>query len=66
MLELVQSLRGEGCPWDAKTCYFTLAGGHLEVLRWVRANGCPWDAETRALAAAKLGYTDSFNLSLFQ
>ena len=65
-LELVQCLRGEGCPWDEETCYWAVKQGHVEVLRWVRANGCPWDAETRALAAAKLGYTDSFNLGPFR
>ena len=57
-LELVQFLRGEGCPWDWWTCYRAVDYGHVEVLRWARENGCPWDAEARDLAA-ELGYTDN-------
>ena len=56
-LELVQWLRGEGCPWDYWTCYHAVDKGHAEMLRWARENGCPWDAEIRDLAA-ELGYTD--------
>ena len=59
-LELVQWLRGEGCPWDYGTCHNAVAYGHVEVLRWARKNGCPWTASTRDRAAAKLGYTDDF------
>ena len=59
-LELVQWLRGEGCPWDYWTCYWAVKKGHVEVLRWARENGCEWDAETRDRAAAELGYTDDF------
>ena len=68
-LELVQWLRGEGCPWDTFACAHAswrsqvAPGGHrshLEILRWLRANGCPWNAGTRDLAAAMLGYTDDF------
>ena len=63
-LELVQWLRGEGCPWDWRTCLYAVAKGHVEVLRWARENGCPWTASTRDRAAAELGYTDDFgNLS---
>ena len=58
-LELVQWLRGEGCPWDHYTCHYAAIYGHVEVLRWARENGCPWDADTRD-EAAKLGYTDDF------
>ena len=57
-LELVRWLRGEGCPWDALTCYAAVDQGHVEVLRWLRENGCPWMAEIRDKAAAELGYTD--------
>ena len=57
-LELVQWLRGKGCPWNKHACQLAVAGGHVEVLRWARENGCPWDADTRDLAAARLGYTD--------
>ena len=59
-LELVQSLRADGCPWDKSTCDFAVDGGHVEVLRWARENGCPWDTDTRAWAADKFGYTDLF------
>ena len=59
-LELVQWLRGEGCPWDAETCFRAVDFGHVEVLRWARENGCPWTAVTRDKAAEKFGYTDDF------
>ena len=59
-LELVQWLRGEGCPWDWWTCSEAVYFGRVEMLRWVRENGCPWTAGIRAAAAAKLGYTDDF------
>ena len=59
-LELVQWLRGEGCPWDEHTCYRAVMQGHVEVLRWARQNGCPWLAITRDEAADELGYTDDF------
>ena len=59
-LELVQWLRGEGCPWDWKTCFHAVNKGHVEVLRWVRENDCPWTAEIRDEAAAELRYTDDF------
>ena len=58
-LELVQWMRGGGCPWDVVTCYYAIDYGHVEVLRWARENGCPWDADTRDWAAAELGYTDN-------
>ena len=54
-LDLVQWLRGEGCPWDWTTCHFAVRYGKVEVLRWVRENGCPWTAETRDEAGAELG-----------
>ena len=57
-LQLVQWLRGEGCPWDSGTCYIAVKEGHVEVLRWAREKGCPWYAGTRDRAAAELGYTD--------
>ena len=59
-LELVQGLRGEGCPWDWLTCASAVHHGHFEVLRWARENGCPWLDLTRGKAAAKFGYTDVF------
>ena len=57
-LELVQWLRGAGCPWDRWTCSLAVYGGRVEVLRWVRENGAPWLAGTRDWAAVELGYTD--------
>ena len=59
-LELVQWLRGEGCPCNRWACFYAVALGHVEVLRWARENGCPWNTGTRDLAAAKLRYTDDF------
>ena len=59
-LQLVQWLRGKGCPWDKWTCQLAVDRGHVEVLRWARENGCEWTAATRDQAAAKLGYTDDF------
>jgi hypothetical protein len=38
---VLQWLRANGCPWDARTCTRAEAGGHTELLRWSRANGCP-------------------------
>merc|ERR1712091_309171 len=59
-LELVQWLRGEGCPWNSWTCENAVEQGHVEVLRWARENGCEWDTETILMAAAEFGYTDDF------
>ena len=58
-LELVQWMRGEGCPWDFFTCFWAVINGHVEVLRWARENGCPWRAATRDLAGLTLGYEDN-------
>ena len=59
-LELVQWLRGAGCPWDWQTCEAAVQFGDVEVLRWARENGCPWRTVHRDRAAAELGYTDDF------
>ena len=58
--ELVQWLRGNGCPWSSYTCYWAVDQGHVETLRWARENDCPWNAATRDKAAAELGYTDNY------
>ena len=58
-LEVLQWLRGEGCPWNWRTCSRAVENGNVEVLRWARENGCPWRAYTRDKAAEKLGYTDN-------
>ena len=54
-LELVQWLRGEGCPcdWNAWTCDYAAAAGQLEVLQWLRAEGCPWGVGTCYIAVEK-------------
>ena len=57
-LQVLQWLRGEGCPWNWRTCSRAVRYGHVETLRWARADGCPWTAGTRDRAAEKLGYTD--------
>ena len=59
-LELVQRLRGEGCPWDWATCAMAVEYEHVKVLRWLRENGCPWMPLTREEAHVELGYTDHF------
>ena len=73
-MELVQWLRGEGCPWDKWTCAVAVGQGigqpdphgHVEMLRWARENGCPWRPTDRDRAAAELGYTDDLgNLHMF-
>lgn len=35
--------RGNGCPWDERTCALAAEGNHIEVLKWARGNECPWD-----------------------
>ena len=42
-LELLQFLRGKGCPWDEDTCSKAARNGHLECLKYAHENGCPWD-----------------------
>ena len=59
-LELVQRLRGEGCPWDWETCAMAVEYEHVKVLRWLRENGCPWMPLTREEAHVDLGYIDHF------
>jgi hypothetical protein len=50
-LSVLQSMRANGCSWDARTCANAAQGGHLSVLQWARANGCPWDAHTCSYAS---------------
>ena len=42
-LELLEVLRGKGCPWDEFTCYTAAKNGHLECLKYAHEKGCPWD-----------------------
>ena len=48
-LEVLQSAREHGCPWDEWGCAHAAAGGHLEVLRWLREHHCPWHKWTCAM-----------------
>ena len=48
---VLQWLRENGCPWDARACAAAAEGGHLGALQWLRMNGCPWDTWTCGLAA---------------
>ena len=44
--------KANDCPWVARTCALTAAGGHVEVLKWAREHDCEWDKKTCAKAAA--------------
>lgn len=37
---MLQWARAHGCDWDARTCSYAAADGHLQVLQSARANGC--------------------------
>ena len=50
-LELLEFLRGKGCPWDEWTCEFAALNGHLECLKYAHENGCHWDEWTCSVAA---------------
>ena len=54
-LELLQSARENGCPWDETTCLKAASGGHLPVLRWAREAGCPAGGTELCAAAAGSG-----------
>lgn len=43
-LDILQWLRANGCPWDARVCTTAYMTNHLATLKWAVANGCPWDA----------------------
>ena len=45
-LELLKSLRLQGCSWNVNTCHGAAENGHLECLKYARENGCPWDEWT--------------------
>ena len=52
-LELLQFLRGKGCPWNARTCSYAAKKGHFECLKYAHENGCPWDERTCFRAAKR-------------
>ena len=56
-LELLEFLRGKGCPWDERTCSNAALNGHLECLKYAHENGCPWDERTCS-NAAKYGHLE--------
>jgi Ankyrin repeats (3 copies) len=68
-LDVIQHLRSEGCPWDAKACTaiascnhrYTAAGTTASccaTLRWLRDHGCPWLVAEVRLKAAENGNID--------
>jgi hypothetical protein len=38
---MLQWLRANGCPWDARVYEYAAQDGHEAMLQWARANGCP-------------------------
>ena len=52
--EVLQCARGQGHPWDRRTCSGAARGGYFEVLQWAtRSQGCPCnDYKIIPLAAA--------------
>jgi hypothetical protein len=56
-LELLQVLRGKGCPWNEWTCSDAAENGHLECLKYAHENGCPWNKHT-CFEAAKNGHLE--------
>ena len=58
-LEVVQWLRGNGCPWHISTCTYAMMRGPIEVLRWLRENGCWWKSYVRRRALCIFRYTDN-------
>jgi hypothetical protein len=40
-IELCQSAREQGCPWDERLCAAAAAAGHLDTLKWARGHGAP-------------------------
>ena len=50
-LELLQFLRGKGCPWNARTCSYAALNGHFECLKYAHENGYPWNESTCSSAA---------------
>ena len=56
--DIIQLLRENGCPWDARACALAAECGHLDVLKWLRENGCPCDDIDACTAAAMAGHLD--------
>ena len=56
-LDVLRTLRKNGCPWDEYTCAYAARSGHLDVLQWAHKNGCWWEERTCA-AAARCGHLE--------
>jgi hypothetical protein len=52
-LEVLQWLRGAGCPWGAGLCASAAYFGHVHILTWARGEGCPCDERTCETAAGR-------------
>jgi hypothetical protein len=53
-LEMLKALRADDCPWDARTCAYAAAGGHLAMVKWTWPNfdhDCPLCKWTCSYAA---------------
>jgi hypothetical protein len=51
-LEMLQWLRGIGCPWEVEQVARAAAiTGDPKTMDWLLANGCPWSSEALPLAA---------------
>jgi hypothetical protein len=51
LLNVLQYLRGIGCPWNVWTCTYAAEKGHFKILQWAHTKGCPWNELTFAYAA---------------
>ena len=53
-LEMLKAQRADDCPWDARTCAYAAAGGHLAMVKWTWPNfdhDCPLCKWTCSYAA---------------
>ena len=48
-LEILKWARGQGCPWNERTCRYAAGMGHFELLKWARGQGCPCQISERSL-----------------
>jgi hypothetical protein len=42
MLDCLQYLHEQSCPWDARTTHAAAVAGKLDCLEFARERGCPW------------------------
>lgn len=54
-LQMLQSARIRGCPWDKRVCAAAAKLDRLDILEWAHENGCPWDGET-CISAVRGGH----------